>query len=92
MFAKCANAACSEAFKYDLGGTFFRFSKGTAMASADDGGSAECGNIHNVKHYWLCPRCAQLYSLVYVEGAGVILKPLWTEAPIAAILKRLAAA
>ncbi|MGH9712182.1 MAG: hypothetical protein ACRD5M_02665 [Candidatus Acidiferrales bacterium] len=92
MFAKCANAACAEAFRYKAGGIFFRFSKQTPMTPPDDESSTESGNIHNVEHYWLCPRCAQLYSLVYFEGAGVILKPRWTEEPIASILKRLAAA
>lgn len=92
MFAKCANAACPEAFRYKAGGTFFRFSKRTVMTSAGDGACAESGNIHNVEHYWLCPRCAQLFGLVYVEGAGVILKPRWTEQPLKEILENVVTA
>jgi len=89
MFAKCANAACSEAFEYHSGGSFFRFSRGNADPSPSDGISTEPGNAHGVEHYWLCPRCAKLYTLVYVEGAGVVLKPLWTEEPVAKMLKNL---
>jgi hypothetical protein len=92
MFAKCANAACSEAFEYHAGGSYFRFSKGNANPSPSDGSSTEPGNAHGVEHYWLCSRCAKIYTLVYVEGAGVLLKPLWTEELIAETLKSFAAA
>lgn len=89
MFAKCANAACSEAFEYHSGGSFFRFSRGNTRSSFNDRTITELGNAHHVEHYWLCSRCAKIYSLVYVEGAGVVLKPLWTEEPVAKMLKSL---
>jgi hypothetical protein len=87
MFAKCANAASAEAFEYHSGGSFFRFSRGNASLSLDGGATTELGNAHHVEHYWLCPRCAKIFTLVYIEGAGVVLKPLWTEEPVAEILK-----
>jgi hypothetical protein len=92
MFAKCANPACSERFEFHIGGTFFRFTRGNANPSPKDDPAAEIGNVHNVEHYWLCPRCARIYTLVHIEGSEVILKPLWTEQPIAEILKRVVAA
>ena len=82
MFAKCANAACAQTFEYHSRGNFFRFSRGNAKLSLSLGITNEVGNAHDVEHYWLCSRCARMYSLVYVEGTGVILKPLWTEQPV----------
>jgi hypothetical protein len=92
MFAKCANPACSESFEFHVGGIFFRFSKRNAKPSLDDETMGGIGNVHDVEHFWLCPRCARIYTLVYGEGAGVILKPLWMEQPIAQILKKVVAA
>lgn len=92
MFAKCANAACPQTFEYHSHGSFFRFSRGNAEPSLNHDSTTEVGNAHDVEHYWLCSRCAMMYSLVFVEGAGVILKPLWMEQPIAELLKKIVAA
>lgn len=92
MFAKCANAACSESFEFQGGGVFFRFSRGNVKPSLDDGTTGGIGNVHDVEHFWLCPRCARIYTLVYIEGTGVILKLLWMEHPIAEIMKKVVAA
>jgi hypothetical protein len=64
----------------------------SANPSPSDGSSTEPGNAHGVEHYWLCSRCARIYTLVHVEDAGVLLKPLWTEELIAETLKSFAAA
>ena len=92
MIGKCANNACREGFVYHAGGIFFRFSKGNIKPSLEQPATSETGNVHHVEHYWLCPRCARIYTLVHVEGAGVILRPLWMEQPIAEILKKVVAA
>jgi hypothetical protein len=92
MFAKCASAACSAAFDFHIGGSFFRFTKGDAKPSLDDANITGLGNVHDVEHYWLCPRCARIYTLVHIAGAGVVLKPLWMEQPIAEIPKTIVAA
>lgn len=51
MFTKCANAACPEPFEYHVGGTFFRFSRGNAKPSLNDGSTTEVGNVDDVEHY-----------------------------------------
>lgn len=35
--------------------------------------------IHGVRHYWLCEHCSQIFTLVYEEGDGVMLKRIWSE-------------
>lgn len=84
---KCANPVCPTSFHWTGGGKFFRFrpemvaaggnvwTDAPTKASADL--SAEEG--HGVKHYWLCERCSHVFTLVYEEELGVVLKVLWPE-------------
>lgn len=80
MIAKCANPACPVRFHYRLGGKFFRF-----HAEIDSENESGCSTAHisshNVQHFWLCACCCHLFTLVYVEGRGVMLKPLEAEMP-----------
>lgn len=88
MFAKCANPACPVIFEYHDDGRFFRFTKRNSPSDAADPEPAEERN-HPVEHYWLCGRCAGIYTLVYMEGAGVMVKPQWKEMESPEILKHL---
>ena len=76
---KCANPACPIGFHWLGGGKFFRF---RAERSVGDSGSFvgdARGNLHDVKHFWLCEHCSHVFSLVYEEKAGVLLKLRWEE-------------
>jgi len=78
---KCANPACPTAFHWTGAGKFFRFRPDPSLP--DKSGSTTdppCG-IHGVKHYWLCERCSQMFTLVYDEQCGVVLKALWPQLP-----------
>jgi hypothetical protein len=80
---KCANPACPTAFHWTGGGKFLRFRLDPVSASGSDSKADSPGGIHSVKHYWLCERCSQVFTLVYEEGSGVMLKVLWPElAPV----------
>jgi hypothetical protein len=70
---KCANPACGSALTWMTGGKFFRFRPDGPTPCEPD---SAIGNIHRVKHYWLCQRCAHIYALVYEEGFGVALRPV----------------
>jgi hypothetical protein len=78
---KCANPACPTAFHWTGGGKFFRFRPGPVSASGSNSTADLPGGIHGVRHYWLCERCSQAFTLVYEEGYGVMLKVLWSELP-----------
>lgn len=89
---KCANPACPIPFHWTGGGKFFRFRPDPVSASAADSTiDPPCG-IHGVRHYWLCERCSHVFSLVYEEGYGVVLKVLLPELPVAEDHKELPAA
>jgi hypothetical protein len=32
-------------------------------------------NLHNVVHYWLCPLCSKMFTLVHVDSENVVLRP-----------------
>jgi hypothetical protein len=36
-----------------------------------------------VQHYWLCEYCSHVFTLVYEQERGVVLKLRWTELPFA---------
>lgn len=76
---KCANPACPTAFHWTAGGKFFRF-RPDPTSQGESGSTIDppCG-IHGVRHYWLCERCSQMFTLVYDEQCGVVLNVLWPE-------------
>lgn len=75
---KCANPACPTAFRWTGGGKLFRFRPDPASRSGDFTTDSPCG-IHAVRHYWLCERCSQMFTLVYDEQCGVVLKVIWPD-------------
>jgi len=79
---KCANPACPTAFHWTGGGKFFRFRPDPVPASESNSTAESPGGIHGVRHYWLCERCSQAFTLVYDDRSGVVLKALWPELPV----------
>jgi hypothetical protein len=82
---KCANPACPVVFHWLIGGKFFRFSDGQCGACSGKANSApsaeeKCGG-HCVKHFWLCERCSDVFTLACRKPEGVILKLLRAELP-----------
>jgi hypothetical protein len=71
MIAKCANPACLVPFDHSIGGKFFRF-RLTEVEVPEIPGATQ--NFHHVIHYWLCPLCAKLFSLIHVESGKVVLR------------------
>jgi len=92
LHPKCANPACPTAFHWLGGGRFFRFRFDQASASPSHPAVDSPAGVHGVKHYWLCERCSHVHTLVYGEGNGVVLKPLWLELPATEAHKELKAA
>ena len=85
LHPKCANPACGTAFHWTTGGKFFRFRADSANSTS------ERKEGHEVKHYWLCERCSHLYTLVYDEGQGVVLRLAWPALLAEEPAKKLAA-
>ena len=84
---KCANPACPTAFHWTGGGKFFRFRPDAASQSGNSPTPDSSGEIQALRHYWLCERCSQVFTLVYDEQHGVVLKDLWPELPARAAHK-----
>ncbi len=89
---KCANPACPTAFHWTGGGKFFRFRPNPVSSSGNNSAADSPGGIHGVRHYWLCERCSHVFTLVYEEEYGVVLKVLWSELPTGETHKELSAA
>jgi hypothetical protein len=81
LHPKCANPACPTAFHWTGGGKFLRFRPDPVSACGSNSTADLPGGVHCVRHYWLCERCSQAFTLVYEEGYGVMLKVLWSELP-----------
>jgi hypothetical protein len=65
MFSRCANPECATPFEYHLGGKFYRFRQDEHVPERER-------NMHAVVHFWLCPRCAEVFSLDY-DGTHCLL-------------------
>ena len=92
LHPKCANPACPTAFHWLVGGKFFRFRSDQAPASLSDTKTDAPTSSHGVRHFWLCERCSHVFTLVYEEECGVVLKLLLPELPAAKHRKELSAA
>jgi hypothetical protein len=80
MHPKCANPSCATEFRWTAGGKFFRFHIERAPAqSAGEYGAVSPAGTHEVRHYWLCEKCCQPYTLSSEEPSKVVVKPLWPE-------------
>jgi hypothetical protein len=66
MYLKCAHPECSADFDYGQG-RFFRFRR----VPRQDPSPA---NSHSVKHFWLCTRCCETFTIDYQKGVGIILR------------------
>ncbi|MBZ5660513.1 MAG: hypothetical protein LAO08_08910 [Acidobacteriia bacterium] len=65
MYLKCAHPECSSDF--DSGhGRLFRFQQNPQQAE-------QPANWHSVKHFWLCSRCCEIFTIGYRKGLGVVL-------------------
>jgi len=89
--ARCANAACPQVLRDCLDGRFFHFTGQPNTAPSSDQPPAKELHPHG-EYYWLCDRCAKIYTLVYIEGAGVSLKPRWKDLASGEILRELGVA
>lgn len=92
LHPKCANPACSTAFHWLAGGKFFRFRPDAVEEGAGQDAGRKSGNLHGVKHFWLCEPCSRVFTLVYDEGFGVSLKVVQLDLPLAELSKQLPAA
>jgi hypothetical protein len=80
--SKCANPSCPITFHWLQGGRFFRFRPDGSAKQADNGKTDLRGNVHGVRHFWLCEHCCHVFTLVSTKESGVILKLLWPEHPL----------
>ena len=81
---KCANPACPAAFHWLAGGKFFRFRPEEDVSSNENQPKADSPTGHQgVKHYWLCERCSHLFTLVYEQEQGIVLKVRLLGLPVA---------
>ena len=67
MYLKCAQPDCSSEFDHTQG-RLFRFHQ---ISRRED----QPKDWHAVKHYWLCGRCSQDFTIEYLDRLGVVLKP-----------------
>ena len=65
MYLKCAHPECSCDFDYGQG-RLFRFLQNPRQ-------DQQPSHWHSVKHYWLCTRCCESYTIEYHQGLGVLL-------------------
>lgn len=75
-FSSCANSECGAPFDFRRG-RLFRFFREHPV------GNAASANPYSLKHLWLCKECADLYTLEYHEGRGLLI-PLAASKPLAA--------
>src|ERR1700687_4709698 len=76
---KCANPAGPTAFHWTGGGKFFRFRPDPVSANGNNLTADSSDGTHVLRHFWLCERCSHVFTLVYEQGSGVVLKALWLE-------------
>ncbi len=65
MYLKCAHPDCSSDFDYGQG-RLFRFQQKPPQEK-------QPSHWHAVKHYWLCARCCENYTIEYQKEVGVLL-------------------
>ena len=70
MLSKCANPACSAAFRYLHEGRIFSLAVPAKRPRMDS--PWETAGSPRVERYWLCPRCSQQMTLRWSNGAVVV--------------------
>lgn len=66
MYLKCAHPDCDADFDYGQR-RFFRFQQ---FPRQDPSSTSS----HGVKHFWLCTRCCETFTIDYQSGVGVLLR------------------
>jgi hypothetical protein len=92
LHPKCANPACPAAFHWLAGGRFYRFRPSDLAPVTKRRLAQEAEVSPAIRHYWLCEPCAQVYTLLYEEGRGVLVSLKWAELPGSEPLKQIPAA
>jgi len=92
LHPKCANPVCPAAFHWLAGGTFYRFRPRDLVPVTKSQLAQEAEAAPVIRHYWLCEPCAQVYTLSYEEGRGVLVSLKWPELPANEPLKQFPAA
>jgi hypothetical protein len=92
LHPKCANPVCQTAFNWTGGGKFFRFRPEEHSGAGNNSTCDLPRGIHGVRHYWLCESCSHVFTLVYDENFGVVLKAVWPDLPAAKSNKQLSVA
>jgi hypothetical protein len=62
---KCAHPECNSDFDYGQG-RLYRFQQTPQQEK-------QPSHWHAVKHYWLCSRCCENFTIEYQKGLGVLL-------------------
>jgi hypothetical protein len=65
MYLKCAHPECSSDFDYSQG-RLFRFQQTPRNEK-------QPSHWHGVKHFWLCGRCCESFTIEYQPGVGALL-------------------
>jgi hypothetical protein len=65
MYLKCSHPDCVSDFDYTQG-RLYRFQQTPQQEKQPT-------HWHAVKHYWLCGRCCENFSIEYQKGVGVLL-------------------
>jgi hypothetical protein len=69
MLSKCANPACSAPFHYLREGKLFQIDARAFPGSEE---VAERKPVQRVEYFWLCGSCAEVMTLGFERGKGVI--------------------
>jgi hypothetical protein len=91
LHPKCANPTCPNSFRWLGGGKFFRFRPKSVASHLEEKGVPRLLGIPGVKHFWLCGHCSHVFTLVFEESHGVMLRLLWPELLAAECPKQLTA-
>jgi hypothetical protein len=65
MELKCANPICNSEFEYGHG-RLLRVQQNSPQEK-------QPSHWHGVKHYWLCARCSEKFTIGFQKGTGVLL-------------------
>ena len=83
LHPKCANPSCASAFGWMAGGKLFHFYRESKEIASSKNGEGRGVHSHPIKHFWLCERCSNIYTLKHEAGRGVTILSLWPELPAA---------
>jgi len=65
MDLKCANPICNSEYSYGHG-RLLRVQQSPSQEK-------QPSHWHGVKHYWLCSRCSEKFTIEFQKGTGVLL-------------------